>query len=71
MDDKTEIKTYPQFSTFQTSTVLSCAQCHKQIEMFTPVVTDGTGYWHAACASPSEPSEVHTVESPKDEPKGE
>lgn len=63
-----------QFSTFQTSTVLSCAQCKTEISMFTPVVTDGTSYWHAEkCAPQSEPSEVHTDESPEtdDESKGD
>lgn len=41
--------------------------------MFTPVVTDGSDYWHEACA-PSESSAMHTVEfpEPKDEdPKGD
>jgi len=72
-----EVKSYPQFSTFQTSTVLSCAQCKSEIKMYTPVVTDGKSYWHADCKpSQVEPSEVHTVESPfvakdEEEPKGE
>lgn len=67
-----EVKTYPQMTTFKTSTVLSCAKCHTEITMFTPVVTDGKSYWHGACAPKQvEPSEVHTVESPAEEPKGE
>lgn len=72
------IKSYPQFSTFQTSTVLPCAQCKTEIRMYTPVVTDGTSYWHAGCEPrQSEPSEVHTVDFPlvdkidEVKPKGE
>ena len=73
-----EVKTYPQFSTFRTSTVLPCAQCKSEIKMYTPVVTDGNRYWHEGHEPHgSEHSEVHTVESPDvnkvddEEPKGE
>jgi hypothetical protein len=61
-------KSYPQYSTFQTSTVLSCAKCKTEITMYTPVVTDGTSCWHGeTCAPPKvEPSEVHTVEVEKE-----
>ncbi len=70
-DDKpVETKKYPQLSTIKTSTVLSCARCRKEIPMFSPVVTDGSDYWHDTCA-PSESSEVHTVETPEDKVKGE
>lgn len=63
-----EVKTYPQFSTFKTSTVLACAKCKTEIQMFSPVVTDGKSYWHGACAPKQvEPSEVHTVEVEKKE----
>jgi hypothetical protein len=63
-----EVKTYPQLSSFTTSTVLACAQCKTEIKMFSPVVTDGKSYWHKGCESKSaEPSEVHTVDFPKDD----
>jgi len=66
-------KKYPQLSTFKTSTVLSCARCRTEIPMFTPVVTDGSDHWHEACApsAPSGSTEVHTVETPEDETKGD
>lgn len=69
---ETETKIYPQkeLTTFKTSTVLSCARCRTEITMFTPVVTDGSDCWHEACA-PSESSDVHTVELPKDDSKGD
>ncbi len=66
-----EVKSYPEFSTFQTSTVLPCAQCKTEITAFTPVVTDGKSYWHAGCKPAQvEPSEVHTVDFPESD-KGE
>lgn len=47
-----EAKMYPQesFTTFQTSTVLSCAACREEIAMYTPVVSDGVRHWHERCS---------------------
>lgn len=70
-DKPMETKKYPQLSTFKTSTVLSCARCRNEIAMFSPVVTDGSDYWHDTCAPSQSSGEVHTVETPEDKAKGE
>ena len=61
-----ETKTYPEksYSYFQTTPVLGCAKCRGEIRMYTPVVSDGSSYWHKGC----EPGAAHDAEAAEEQP---